>query len=126
MKAITVTEKNIKSINGRLKRFFKHGDFMVWHNFDCGMKKHISRYIDINIPGHYEKHVDTMYPYRGITVHERVYSDKITTLYIEMNYDEGFRIKPGMKVAFLGNRVIIRSDFLSSIHKYCYQCFQIL
>ena len=49
MNGIVITEKNFRSVAGRIVKFFKGADMIQWHSFDCGMKRHIPTDFVMNI-----------------------------------------------------------------------------
>lgn len=117
MKGIVVTKKNYKFVTSKLKKFFDHKSFIVWHDFNCGMKKRIGHILNtLNIKGY-----DTMSEYNNIYTRK---SDVSDLMIVEMNYEESFLVEFGNEVWFLGNRVIIKS-YHSCLNKMLYQCFQI-
>ena len=125
MKVITVTEENLDVIFGRLYKFFynKHKTgFTCWHNFDCGFKRHINPIVEID-----GEKINVMREYptpakmrlnNGLFT----YSDYIL---INLTANDSELIEPGDKIAFLGNRIIIRSKWFSfSEYNYIYTVYQ--
>lgn len=129
MRVITITEKNIKSVYGRLKKFFynnNHTGFEEWHNFDCGFKRHISPIIHIgknkvrNI--HKYPSPDAIkYNHKG-TVPGIVHSYVLLIL-TAVNRDA---LHIGDKISFCGNRIIYRTESSLGNCKYIYTVFQVL
>lgn len=124
MKVITITEKNINDVYGKLCKFFYNNNstgFESWHNFDCSFKKHISRYI-------------YKYPkLRGETIrisHSYPAPEKISLgankIVVSLTAGEGYTLDCGDKIAFLGNRIIQRREWGYSEEKYVYEVFQAL
>lgn len=140
-KVHTVTEENYKWIFSKVTKFFEGREgFTSWHQFYGGMKKrvrtvhnnrkfptfyHIGN-LDRNFVPDSERVIHT-YQY-GFEVCSHEDEDHIPedVLVVRMNDDEGFCIHPGDKVAFLGNRILIRTESAVNPYKYCYQMFQIL
>lgn len=121
MKVITITEDNIKDVYGRLRKFFYNNSktgFECWHNFDCGFKKHISRYVEIK---NRKVRICNLYPAPiEIKLHEKC-------MYIAFNLTatDGDGVQIGDKIAFCGNRIIIRKKwFLPHDHNYVYTVYQ--
>lgn len=133
MKGITITKSNYAHIASKLTKFFQHGAFWCWHQFDCGMKKRI-------------KDIVVHYPYNGGTpklLYTRRYYNNITTDYqmcygynghpkgllcVRMNEDEAFCIHAdgSETIWFLGNRIIIKRPAHAFANRnYLYECFQI-
>lgn len=131
MKTITITERNIKSVYGRLKRFFynnNHTGFEEWHNFDCGFKKHISPIIYI---GKNKIRNTNEYPapdYIEYNSKETKSALRNNSSYISIRFTKthGTCLYVGDKIAFCGNRIIYRSEEIGGEHKYCYSVFQVL
>lgn len=129
MKVITITEKNIKSVYGRLRKFFynnNHTGFEEWHNFDCGFKKHISPFIYIgdekirNI-NNYPSPNSIEYKKKGTV--SGISDDYIL---LRLTASDGDSLHIGDKIAFCGNRVIYRTKCSWGGHKYIYTVFQVL
>lgn len=134
MKIITITEKNANWVIGRLNRFFKHDKMLVWHQFDCGIRKRLGSIIDLGVNSrpfnNPKKMVDVTRMYDGVSF--RKYNNpyivdyyRDTVACIDLNYDEGYTIGIGDKIVFLGNRIIVRNNFNMIGHQYLYTCFQI-
>lgn len=129
MRAITITERNIKSVYGRLKKFFynnNHTGFEEWHNFDCGFKKHISPIIyigkdKIRNVHKYPSPNAVKYRYKG-TVPGISYS----YISLMLTAADGDSLHIGGKIAFCGNRVIYRTKCNWGDHNYIYTVFQVL
>ena len=129
MKAITITEKNMKSVYGKLKKFFYNNNqtgFEEWHNFDCGFKKHISPIIQIG-----ENKIRNVLKYPSPNAIE--YRHKGTVPGIGYSYislmltatnRDSLHIED--KIAFCGNRIIYRTKCCWGDHKYIYTTFQVL
>lgn len=123
MKSIVITKKNAKWVFSRLEKFFRHKNFLCWHQFSGGMKKRIGHIVR---GGRYSDgySFDVMRKYHNVEL--RYPEPKFGPgLIVDLNYDEGLLIKPGDSVAFLGNRIILKQKD-GVIGTYCYQCFQIL
>lgn len=130
MRAITLTEKNIKSVYGRIRKFFYNNHltgFECWHNFDCGFKKHISPIIytgegkKINVKREYPSPKYIEYRRKG-TVPYFNYS----YISLMLTATSGDSLRVGDKIAFCGNRIIYRTKFFCGNHKYIYTVFQVL
>lgn len=130
MKVINVTEKNMKGIYGKLKKFFynKHRTgFEEWHNFDCGFKRHISPNIVIDKQWIFNVN-------RFPSPDEVEYIPKGKRPGIDYDYiriglttDNGASILPGDKIAFLGNRIITRTRWrILRDRGYIYTVYQVL
>ena len=129
MKIITITEKNMKSIHGRLKKFFynkNYTGFEEWHNFDCGFKKHISPLIYIG-----KDKIRNVLKYPSPDAVE--YNPKGTVPGISYSYislrltaSDGDSLHIGDKIAFCGNRIIYRTKCSWGNHKFIYTVFQVL
>lgn len=130
MKVITITDENIKSVYGRLKKFFYNKNrtgFEEWHNFDCGFKKHISPYLDYLYIKEKKTRVVNRYPSpNSVTYEKKGTVPGISYDYILINLDAGHSIGfcAGDKIAFCGNRIITRTDCFWGYHKYIYAVFQ--
>lgn len=129
MRVITITEKNMKSVYGRLKKFFynkNHTGFEEWHNFDCGFKKHISPLIYIE-----KDKIRNIHKYPSPDSVE--YNPKGTVAGISYSYillrltaSDGDSLCVGDKIAFCGNRIIYRTKGFFGGHKFIYTVFQVL
>lgn len=124
MKVITVTEKNIKEVYGRLNKFFNNRNkngYVEWHNFDCGFKKRINPYIFIDGQKIRTDNIYTSYAHVEMdTMHGR------TFIRMKLSYTDAGIIEVGDKIAFLGNRFIHREKFTLSKHKYIYSTYQMI
>ena len=106
MKIITITEENMKSIHGRLKKFFynkNHTGFEEWHNFDCGFKKHISPLIYIGndkIRNVHEYPSPNFIEYKSIGT---VPDIRCSYILIGLTESDGDSLHIGDKIAFCGN-----------------------
>lgn len=118
MKAITIDSRNCNRVFSKLEKFFAHDEFCGWHQWDTGMKKRIGHHVKSHY-GDY-KH-DVMRLYRGPFTVKRLGN----RLVINMSWDEGFVVGEGDKVAFLGNRIMIRTKQTCFDYQYLYQVFQI-
>lgn len=110
MKVITITDKNINSVYGRLKKFFSgRYEFQEWHNFNCGFKKRISNKIEIN-----HHRIPIVHNYKSIQAVEM----NNFGICIRINESCGELLQIGDRVAFLGNRVTLARHeyFLGNIY----------
>lgn len=129
MRTITITERNIKSVYGRLKKFFynnNHTGFVEWHNFDCGFKKHISPIIYIGKDKIRNVH---QYPSpNAVKYRHKGTMPGISYSYISLMLTaaDGDSLHIGDKIAFCGNRVIYRTKCNWGDHNYIYTVFQVL
>jgi len=124
MKVFTVTEDNIKEICGRVRKFFYNRNetgFASWHTFDCGFKKRISRYIALDGP---KKDVDTYYKYPAPL--EVKLNDDQDRIIVYLTASDSFSIKPGDKIAFLGNRIVHKEKWIIRGHNFIYTVYQVL
>lgn len=64
MEGIVITEKNYNAICGRIKKFFKHEDFMVWHCTYEGMRKSIAAKVSLGTYG--SEVFNTVREYEGV------------------------------------------------------------
>lgn len=129
MKIITITEENIKSVYGKLRKFFynnNHTGFEEWHNFDCGFKKHISPMIYIG-----KDKIRNVLKYPSPNAIE--YRHKGTIPGISYSYisliltaTDRDSLHIGDKIAFCGNRIIYRTKCTWGDHEYIYTTFQVL
>ena len=127
MKTIEITENNANWIIGRLNRFFRHKNFIVWHQFNGGMKKRISRYLKFphNKYTPYTYDINTSSLYLNVElfpVSDIKYPDVIAR--ITLSDCSMVVIALGDRVTFLGNRIIISNDRGTNGSRF-YQCFQI-
>lgn len=139
MSKVTITESNYKQVFGRLKKFFNHDGLLTWHQFDCGMKKrigHILHQKEVTIDGEVfipAETVNVMYHVSDVECVEMgsnliVYyndSDISCRLFGEDDKSCAADFSIGDEVAFLGNRIIVKSRWGLPNHHYCYQCYQI-
>lgn len=122
MRVITITEKNIKNVYARIRKFFYNNNrtgFESWHNFDCGFKKRINRNIHLYGEKYGEKMtISYMYPSP-----EEI---KLDGQYIHIYYvaGESTTLKIGDKIAFLGNRITFREKWMYGHMRYIYTVFQ--
>lgn len=114
MREITITEKNIAGVYDKINRFFRNSYIKSWHNFDCGLKKHIKPYYGYSyyqpiIGCHYYNSGNTVYNFSWITI----------------ILDTGDRclLNSGDKVIISSSRITIRQPALSD-DKYLYQVFE--
>lgn len=134
MKGIKITEKNYKDVFSRLEKFFAHEDFLVWHSFGGGMRKHISSkfYSKMGNCVH-----DSKRKYYNVTTEIREDLVKKSPRFcVYMNDDEGFGLTIGDELLFVSNRIIFKEPFtihyfddkdeLQINRTFCYLCFQIL
>lgn len=138
MKAIVITKNNIKDVYGRLRKFFYNKNktgFESWHNFNCGFKKHISRYITITIrDDEYSKEekckISIMYPapeeielcnYRKEYIICGEKRDSVPYIRMHITATDSTRFDVGDKIAFCGNRIIHKSKLFDD---YVYQVYQ--
>lgn len=129
MRVTTITEENIKSVYGKLRKFFynnNHTGFEKWHNFDCGFKKHISPMIYIG-----KDKIRNVLKYPSPNAIE--YRHKGTVPGISYSYislmltaTDGDSLHIGDKIAFCGNRIIYRTKCTWGNHEYIYTTFQVL
>lgn len=128
-KVITITENNIKEVYGRLRKFFYNNNetgFEGWHNFDCGFKKHINRNIYIN-----GKKVPTCIMYPAPDEIELILKRDENNYYnldfirISLTATDSFSLQYGDKIAFCGNRIILRTKCFFSGYKYIYSVYQV-
>lgn len=124
MKVITITNRNIKEICGKMKKFFYNNNktgFISWHNFSCGFK-HISPMIELD--GSMIR-VEHTYPApRSITLSR---NNKIIS--VSLTATDAFGLKEGDKIAFCGNRIITRQNWgfiFGKEKQYLYTVFQVL
>lgn len=122
MKVIDITEKNIKDIYGRLRKFFynnKKTGFEEWHNFDCGFKKHIDRKIHID-----NNKIEVVNQYTSPIEMECVGEENEKYIRILLSGTDGLVLHIGDKIAFCGNHIIIREKWSLNSHNYIYSVFQ--
>lgn len=129
MKSVVITEKNFNHIVAKLTKFFEHENIACWHQFRGGMKKRIHRMIRNT---RFDK-IDTMRFYYDVQVKTVTTVDNERCIKIILRDDcldyEGILLKVGYKIAFIGNRIIIRTPYKRfGFHKegFLYECFQIV
>ncbi len=136
MKAIVITPNNIKDVYGRLRKFFYNKNktgFESWHNFNCGFKKHISRYITISdddYPKEEKYKISIMYPapeeielcnYHKEYVIFDEKRDSVPYIRMRITATDCTVFDVGNKIAFCGNRIIHKSKLFD---EYVYQVYQ--
>ena len=120
MKVITISEKNMKEVYGRIRKFFYNKNntgFISWHNFDCGFKKHIPalKFDDGERVIHkYPSPNDVMLLQMGGNSY----------IGLRLTATDGMSLACGDKIAFVGNRIICRKEWFLDNHKYVYDVFQ--
>lgn len=122
MQAITITEKNIRQIYGRIRKFFynRHSTgFDEWHNFDCGFKKHISP--NLLIEGK-KTRVVNHYPAPEEIEFVDANGGRIIIRLTEM---DGDMLECGDRIAFYGNRIIHQKKWIWSDMNYIYTTYQV-
>lgn len=130
MKVITITEENIKSVYGKLRKFFYNRNqtgFEEWHNFDCGFGR-ISPYIHID--GNKIRNIhkypapdEVMYYPKGTVPGISSYG----YIVIRLTATDCDSLRCGDKIAFCGNRIVYRTKATYSFrHRYIYSVFQVL
>lgn len=120
MRGKVVSKENALVVKGRLKKFFGHGSFVVWHQWDGGMRKRLGRYVTLFTGCS----VCVERRYSGVEVVEHSEFPDVV-LGVRLSHDDGLVIKLGDEVWFLGNRVILKTKSPLSNHDYLYECFQI-
>ena len=125
MKTIVITDKNYRWVFSRLKKFFDHENFVCWHQWGGGMRKRLGHIVEIRRPDMpaYKTNVTRRY----YQVRTRIYLDipEKPLFHVTLDFDSGLGLIPGDAVAFLGNRIIIRT-WNVALNQYLYECFQIL
>ena len=123
MNPMIITDKNINDVYTRLRKFFYNRNqtgFEAWHDYDCGFKKRIKRYIDEE-----GNRLDAQrYPAPVMITLEgnRSYGRCIS---VQLVAGEGFELCCGDKIAFYGNRIVCRTDWPHNDSiKYIYSTFQ--
>jgi len=117
----TVTERNIHTIYGKIKRFFynktedEHVGFTMHHNFDCGWK---------NIKPYNVNKERIFKPDCVDLVHGFISTKERFIKLILQEEVSGFVIKVGDKVQFNGNRFILQSKWLGTGYNYSYEVFE--
>ena len=112
MNGIVITEKNFRSVAGRIVKFFKGADVIQWHSFDCGMKRHIPTDFVMNI-GEEKRRVKCIYRYPCTSAFACISptnGEPIIRIYLI----EGSAcvLKLGDVVKFCGNRVQVKTKFI--------------
>ena len=131
MKVITVNEKNIKEVSAKVQKFFNGRNITHWYNYDGGMRPRIPRIASksvmcldwgggdvVRVPKY-----DTTRMFDNVTCttigkeHAVVHLDRYN----------GFVITKGMRIAFLGNRIITGNNYSITFGKpvWEYNCYQI-
>lgn len=118
-----VTEQNIKSIYGRVRKFFYNRNstgFVNWHNLDCGWKN-IKQYQDEDFGGEFEKDI--------IPAPQKIeFEDKMGEPFIRINFSagEGSLIQIGDVISFRSNKLITKCKWiLHDGYNYIYTVFQV-
>lgn len=123
MKAITITKENIGWVYSRLSKFFYNKNrtgFEEWHNFDCGFKKHISRYITID--GEKEE-ICNYFPSPELIELVEKGNTWIRIVFTPNSIDT---LEVGDKIAFLSNRIIIKNKWgITPLGKNIYTVYQV-
>lgn len=117
MKGIVITEKNYRQVAGRLKKFFAHKNFIVWHTFNGGMRPRFNHHFYSQF---IHSVIDTKREYYDVQV---MYNNKYLCIYL--NYDQAFIIDYGDEILFLGSRIVIKSHEHVP-DRYVYETFQII
>lgn len=136
MKAIVITPDNIKAVYGRLRKFFYNKNktgFESWHNFNCGFKKHISRYVTIRGDEYLKEEkcrISIMYPapeeidllnyHKEYIIHGKIF-DSVPCIRMRITATDCTLFEVGDKVAFCGNRIIHKSKLFD---EWAYQVYQ--
>ena len=130
MKVITVNEKNIKWVSSRVAKFFDGRDIIYWKNYNGGMRPRISpiatKAIMCMDDGGDVIPVDkwdTTHIFKHVTC-----SKKRDTVIVHLGHGNGgFMVCKKMKIAFLGNRIIIGNNYSGPFGKpvWQYECYQI-
>lgn len=129
MKVITVTGDNIKQVSIRVRKFFHGRDIISWFTYGGGMRPRIPRYTTKSIVGDDGGSVvtvpkyDTTRTFNGVTCRTNDHGAAI----IHLSHGNGFMIYPGMKIAFMGDRIITGDNYSSAFGKpvWEYNCYQI-
>lgn len=123
MKVITITKDNISEMYSRLKKFFYNKNrtgFEEWHNFDCGFKKHINRYITLD--GVKEEICNYFPSPESVELIEKG-NTWIRIVFTANNID---MLEVGDKIAFLSNRIITKKKWhIASLGKNIYTVYQV-
>lgn len=137
MKGIVITQQNCRMVHGRLVKFFhRHENFLVWHQFDGGMRKRIGHYImlDEDISGKMVPwKFDDMRSVHNIQIRSNNPFEVLRIIFEHDRYDpddydyEGFVLSIGDEVLFLGSRIVVKTRMrIIEGYDYLYQCFQII
>ena len=129
---MVITEKNFKSVAGRVKKFIKSDrNYLVWHQWTGGMRKRIGT----TIPMDYDDDLFSLIhnpPKRYNTQHDayevecRVVDDMILINYVDKMDDScGFDLTIGDEIRFYGNRIVTKTKSVVPKYKYCYEVLQI-
>lgn len=118
MRVITVNNKNITSVYGKLKKFFcnkNHTRFEAFHNFNCGFH-HISP-----MPEDYPGEADIIREYPCTMPSEVIlrpcYLDKNKMIIVVSSCS--IIIEEGNQIVLSGDRLIIKSGwFYEDVHMY--------
>lgn len=124
MRSITITEKNINEICGRLRKFFYNNNktgFETWHNFDCGFKKRIDP--NIEIAGEKIRNIISYPAPLSISLETSLFGSKHIIIHYTAEDSESLQI--GDKIAFCGNRIMMRQKWCLSDYKYVYSVYQV-
>lgn len=116
MKIITVNEKNITSVYGKVKNFFQnknHTGFEAFHNYDCGFHK-VKPMEDVKNP--IREYPDVL------EVKLLKFLDK-WKIDIKLTAMSMITIQDGDKIAFLGNRIIHKDGDNFPLKRYQYTVF---
>lgn len=122
MKAIRITENNIKEVYGRLRKFFYNNNrtgFIFWDNLDCGFKKHIKSFRST------KSYRSTIKDYNfEIPIYSKLPSPdsvdfvqnneqpEMNHIFIRFTDMEFEYLEIGDKIAFCSNKIIIKSEWL--------------
>lgn len=132
MKVFTVTDDNINYIFGRVVKFFYNNHetgFESWHSFDCGFKKHIPRKIlidgkKVSTGIHYPKPLKISAYSRGRVTPGG--NDILESIIINLTATDNDSIHIGDKIAFMGNRIILRQKWLfTKDNNWIYTVYQV-
>lgn len=131
IKVITVTDNNIRDVYGRIKKLFNNRNrtgYIEWHNFNCGFKKRINPYIEIDggkvrTDNKYTSSVEVEMDRE----HRTSRGKDAYAAYIRVKLGPGCAdiIQIGDRVAFRGNHLIVREpwDFIMEAG-YIYTVYQ--
>jgi hypothetical protein len=114
LKTILITDGNKARIWSKLNKFFSHSAYTKWHTYDCGMRKRIRH----KMPGS----SNTMEYYPCV---KAKLSDE-DTFVISLNVGSSRTIKVGDSIAFVGNRIIVKTKWWGNgEYSWLYWCCQI-